>query len=475
MLPQQYCLRWKYHHSNLQTMFSQLLDRGCFCDVTLACDGQIIRAHRVVLCACSTFFDTILTNYATDKDPIIIMKDAKYADVKYLVEFMYKGEINVEHANLASLLKTAEELKIKGLAEVSWRDDDAMDQPIAEPETKLHGCSASQEKELSAHQFNNYMNNNNNNINAIDEISQIPNHRIPRMPLLTPIPSPNQNLDQFSLKRKRGRPPLDDTYDIFSAQKISQIKSLSSGIHNISATEKNNINSNSFKRVSPNRDNSDMNSLITETNQLVNNETEANNIKGDAGNLKEQKLQNKDWSKRKSQENSQDNDSEIDEKPSVEQLEKSVAAAVAAASANEVSDSNEKNDTNNQNITENVQTGNEYFDDIDDASLLDSQNNGEDEMSDGQEHDSGELGDTKHYVLTQAELEEWKDVIKMDAYLAIGRRPQFWEEPFTKRVLEAIKTKKLEMKKAAQVLGVSYGTLYGRYREVYGCLKHPYR
>ena len=31
------------------------------------------------------------------------------------------------------------------------------------------------------------------------------------------------------------------------------------------------------------------------------------------------------------------------------------------------------------------------------------------------------------------------------------------------------------MKKAARILGVSYGTLYGRYREVYGCLKHPYR
>lgn len=101
MLPQQYCLRWKYHHSNLQTMFSQLLDRGCFCDVTLACEGQLIRAHRVVLCACSTFFDTVLTNYASERDPIIIMKDVTFADVKSLIEFMYKGEINVEHVSVA--------------------------------------------------------------------------------------------------------------------------------------------------------------------------------------------------------------------------------------------------------------------------------------------------------------------------------------------------------------------------------------
>lgn len=44
---QQYCLRWKYHHSNLQSMFSQLLERECFCDVTLACEGKHIRAHKV--------------------------------------------------------------------------------------------------------------------------------------------------------------------------------------------------------------------------------------------------------------------------------------------------------------------------------------------------------------------------------------------------------------------------------------------
>lgn len=30
------------------------------------------------------------------------------------------------------------------------------------------------------------------------------------------------------------------------------------------------------------------------------------------------------------------------------------------------------------------------------------------------------------------------------------------------------------MKSAAELLGVSYGTLYGRYREVFGYLKHSW-
>jgi hypothetical protein len=49
----------------------------------------------------------------------VILKDIRYADLKALVEFMYKGEVNVVQEQLPTLLKTAEALKIKGLAEVT--------------------------------------------------------------------------------------------------------------------------------------------------------------------------------------------------------------------------------------------------------------------------------------------------------------------------------------------------------------------
>lgn len=114
MLPQQYCLRWRYHHSNLQTMFSQLLEREAFCDVTLACEGKTIKAHKIVLSACSTYFETILSQYE-EKDPILIMKDVKYVDIKCLVEFMYKGEINVEHVSTPISLYFIENLLTFGV------------------------------------------------------------------------------------------------------------------------------------------------------------------------------------------------------------------------------------------------------------------------------------------------------------------------------------------------------------------------
>lgn len=42
--------------------------------------------------------------------------------------------------------------------------------------------------------------------------------------------------------------------------------------------------------------------------------------------------------------------------------------------------------------------------------------------------------DLENLKLNPEELEHFKNVVKMDTYLAKGRRPQFWEEPFTKKV-----------------------------------------
>ena len=63
-------------------------------------------------------------------------------------------------------------------------------------------------------------------------------------------------------------------------------------------------------------------------------------------------------------------------------------------------------------------------------------------------------------------------MVQMNEYVnSGGSRPSFWELDATKSVMEAIRDKSIEMKFGAELLGVSYGTLYGRYRENYGYLK----
>ena len=49
--------------------------------------------------------------------PVVILRDSTYADVEGLVRYIYRGEVDVEPDRLQSFLRTAELLKIKGLAD----------------------------------------------------------------------------------------------------------------------------------------------------------------------------------------------------------------------------------------------------------------------------------------------------------------------------------------------------------------------
>lgn len=51
------------------------------------------------------------------KHPIIILKDVPFSHLQAILEFMYAGEVNVSQDQLPAFLKTAERLKVKGLAE----------------------------------------------------------------------------------------------------------------------------------------------------------------------------------------------------------------------------------------------------------------------------------------------------------------------------------------------------------------------
>ncbi|KAF4526956.1 hypothetical protein B566_EDAN015456, partial [Ephemera danica] len=91
---QQFCVRWNSYQSNLQNAFPKLLLNENFVDVTLACEAQMIKCHKVVLSACSSYFESLLSQNPC-QHPIIFMKDMKYWEIRALVDFMYRGEVNV--------------------------------------------------------------------------------------------------------------------------------------------------------------------------------------------------------------------------------------------------------------------------------------------------------------------------------------------------------------------------------------------
>ncbi|XP_063372303.1 protein bric-a-brac 2-like isoform X2 [Cydia amplana] len=112
--PQQFCVRWNSYHTNLQAVFPRLLLTEQFADVTLACESRQLRCHKLVLSACSAYLERLLLNNPC-KHPIVLMRDMRFSEMQALVDFMYKGEVNVTQEELPSLLKSAEALQIRGL------------------------------------------------------------------------------------------------------------------------------------------------------------------------------------------------------------------------------------------------------------------------------------------------------------------------------------------------------------------------
>lgn len=101
-MSQVFCLRWNNHRNNLLTVFDHLLETEAFCDVTLACEDASIKCHKMILSASSTYFQTLFMENSCDH-PIVFLKDIKYAEIKTILDYMYKGEVNVAQEELPGI------------------------------------------------------------------------------------------------------------------------------------------------------------------------------------------------------------------------------------------------------------------------------------------------------------------------------------------------------------------------------------
>ena len=48
----------------------------------------------MVLSACSSYFEQLFINF-TEPNQIVILKDTSFLDISAIIDFMYRGEINV--------------------------------------------------------------------------------------------------------------------------------------------------------------------------------------------------------------------------------------------------------------------------------------------------------------------------------------------------------------------------------------------
>ncbi|XP_044015931.1 protein abrupt-like isoform X5 [Aphidius gifuensis] len=171
---QQFSLRWNNYTKHITCAFDTLRSDEDLVDVTLSCEGKRIRAHKMLLSACSTYFRDLFKENPC-QHPVIIFRNVKFDDLSALVDFMYQGEVNVVQEQLGSFLTTAELLAVQGLTDGTGKDNDS----INEEETEIPNEPEVQLKNSSGK----YLSNNKNNKSPS---SPLPYHAVDVQPETPP-------------------------------------------------------------------------------------------------------------------------------------------------------------------------------------------------------------------------------------------------------------------------------------------------
>ncbi|XP_058804810.1 protein abrupt-like isoform X3 [Phymastichus coffea] len=140
---QQFSLRWNNYLKHITSAFDTLRSDEDLVDVTLSCEGKRIKAHKMLLSACSTYFRDLFKENPC-QHPVIIFRNVKFDDLAALVDFIYQGEVNVVQEQLDSFMTTAELLAVQGLTDGSRKDDSIIEDDVeipSEPEVQLRNAS----------------------------------------------------------------------------------------------------------------------------------------------------------------------------------------------------------------------------------------------------------------------------------------------------------------------------------------------
>ena len=125
-------LGWNDFQTNINSTIQANLHSNDFSDVTLvSADGQH-PAHRLILSAGSPLLAKVLTSLPA-QHPVLYFWDLQGSLLSALVEFLYKGQVEVATFDLAAFLNLAERMKVRGLAR-SVLKEEQRDGDIAEVE-----------------------------------------------------------------------------------------------------------------------------------------------------------------------------------------------------------------------------------------------------------------------------------------------------------------------------------------------------
>uniref|UniRef100_A0A0K2UN98 BroadZ1like [Tribolium castaneum] n=1 Tax=Lepeophtheirus salmonis TaxID=72036 RepID=A0A0K2UN98_LEPSM len=137
-----FCLKWNDFQKSVTSSFAELRRDSDLTDITIVVEGTHLKAHKVILSACSGAFKDLFRS-GISKDPIVMLWDVSAEDMEALFNFMYQGQVNVVQERLNTFLDLAERLRVKGLTNKSAEDeeDEEIHKSPRRPTSSVHSRS----------------------------------------------------------------------------------------------------------------------------------------------------------------------------------------------------------------------------------------------------------------------------------------------------------------------------------------------
>ena len=94
-------LRWRNYQSHMMSVFDKILLTESFSDVTLVMADMeqdtthAIKAHKIMLGASSPYFEMVFSEHPCPHPVVVMPPDIKLEDLQHVLQFIYRGEVQV--------------------------------------------------------------------------------------------------------------------------------------------------------------------------------------------------------------------------------------------------------------------------------------------------------------------------------------------------------------------------------------------
>ena len=137
MNQEKYNLDWHTFPNHLREMLQEMMKSKELTDVTLVCDDKRqIKAHKIVLSACSSVFKSIITDLPQNSS-VIYLRGIQHQEMESILEFMYLGVATFYQDRMNEFLNVAKNLEIKEISK-DLEFYDGVDARNDEPEIADH-------------------------------------------------------------------------------------------------------------------------------------------------------------------------------------------------------------------------------------------------------------------------------------------------------------------------------------------------